>query len=121
MEELVAYLRARWTEEEQTIEALPEIEGVYGGLQIYASDEPWSEVLAVGADHARADIAAKRKILDEVFRYEERIDGEWGCCHSAEQIAAGECPERGPDNIPALRLLAVPYAGRDDFRAEWRL
>jgi hypothetical protein len=45
---------------------------------------------------------------------------EWGCCHTAEQIAAGKCPEIRPDEIPALRLLALPYAGKPGYQEEWR-
>jgi hypothetical protein len=67
-----------------------------------------------------AEVEVKRCILDEILRYEAKIDSEWGCCHSAEAIAAGQCPETKPSDIPAIRLLAQPYAGRDGWREEWR-
>lgn len=53
--------------------------------------------------------AAARELLDEIFNYEARIDGEWGCCHSAEQIRAGQCPETNVDKIPAVRAMARGY------------
>jgi hypothetical protein len=57
-------------------------------------------------ERARRDIAAKRHILDEIMGYEAKIDGEWGCCHGADAIEAGECPETRPDEIAGVRLLA---------------
>lgn len=67
-----------------------------------------------------AEVDAKRRILDEILAYESKIDGEWGCCHSAEGIAAGQCPDIRPDDIHAVRLLALPYADRPGYREEWR-
>lgn len=67
-----------------------------------------------------AECEAKRRLIAEILAYEARIDGEWGCCHSAEQIARNECPPTPVDEIPALRLLALPDAGHPDFRPEWR-
>jgi hypothetical protein len=67
------------------------------------------------------DVEAKRRLLEEVFQYEAKIDGEWSCCHSAGNIAAGLCPNTPVDEITALRILAQPFADRDDFREEWKL
>lgn len=67
-----------------------------------------------------AEIAAKRALIDHVARYEARRDSEWGCCHDAEQILAGECPEINTGEIKALRLLAAPYASHADFDESWR-
>lgn len=64
------------------------------------------------------DMAARRRLVDEVFQYEATIDGEWGCCHSAESIAAGEC--QSPDRIPALRLLALPFDQHPGYQESWR-
>lgn len=65
------------------------------------------------------EIDAKRRMVDEVLAYEAKIDGEWGCCHGADEIAAGQCPEIQPTSITALRLLALPYADRPSYREEW--
>ncbi|WP_413104527.1 DUF6221 family protein [Streptomyces sp. Inha503] len=67
-----------------------------------------------------AEIEAKRRLMAEVFSYEAKIDGEWGCGHSADDIAAGLCPETDPSEITALRLLALCYADHPDHRDEWR-
>lgn len=73
-------------------------------------------------DPARAlvDVEVKRRLIDMAFQHAVVIDGEWGCCHSGEQIAAGQCPEISPDDIDELRLLALPYATHADYRPEWR-
>jgi hypothetical protein len=66
------------------------------------------------------EVNAKRALLRAVFHYEAKIDGEWGCCHDASQIEAGECEEIPPDSIEAVRLLALPYVGKPGYREEWR-
>lgn len=53
--------------------------------------------------------AADRELLDLIFAYEAKTDGEWGCCHSAEEIRAGACPETTVASIPAVRALARGY------------
>lgn len=63
---------------------------------------PWAEWTAAGC-------AADRKLIDEILRYEAKIDGEWGCCHTAEQIRAGLCWETSVNAIPALQALAERY------------
>ncbi|WP_329336138.1 DUF6221 family protein [Streptomyces sp. NBC_01352] len=65
------------------------------------------------------EIDAKQRLLGKVFAYEAKIDGEWGCCHDADEIAAGQCPEIQPKDITALRLLALPYVDKPGYREEW--
>lgn len=67
------------------------------------------------------EIEAKRRMLDEVLKYEAKIDGEWGCCHDPDEIAAGQCAETQPQDVTALRLLALPFADRPGFQESWRL
>lgn len=69
---------------------------------------------------ALAEADAKRQLIKAILRYEAKIDGEWGCCHSADEITAGRCEETNPNDITALRLLALPYARHPDYRDEWR-
>jgi Family of unknown function (DUF6221) len=65
------------------------------------------------------EIESKRRLIKLIFLYEAKIDGEWGCCHAADQIEAGLCEEIQPDDVEALRLLALPYSDRPGYRAEW--
>jgi len=65
------------------------------------------------------EVAAKRAILERIFTYEAKIDGEWGCCHSAEDIRTGRCPDTKPDEIEGVRLLAGIWSDHESFRAEW--
>ena len=65
------------------------------------------------------EVAAKRAVIATVFAYEAKIDGEWACCHSADEIAAGSCPETRLDDITALRELAAIWVGHPDYRDEW--
>src|SRR5262245_9676503 len=71
-------------------------------------------------DQILADIAIKRRLLNEIFDYEHIIDGEWGCLHTAEQIRNGECYSSPLDENQALRLLASVYDDHPDYREEWR-
>ena len=79
-------------------------------LEVATEPAPDPEVLA--------DLDAKLALIDEAFRYQAVIDGEWGCCHSAEAISAGLCPEQQPSDSRILRLLAQPFAGHPDHKGE---
>jgi hypothetical protein len=57
-------------------------------------------------------------VVEEVLKYKATIDGEYGCCHSPAQIAAGECDTGDP--FEALQWLAYPLADRPGWRPEWR-
>ncbi|WP_150187552.1 DUF6221 family protein [Streptomyces venezuelae] len=65
-------------------------------------------------------IEAERRLLDEIFAYEAKIDGEWGCGCDAERIAAGLCPDVGEDGIRALRLKVEVFDDHPDFQESWR-
>lgn len=67
-----------------------------------------------------ADCKAKRAVMDCIFAYEYKIDGEWACCHSAGEIRAGECEATPVDEIEALRALALPYADHPDYQKKWK-
>lgn len=120
MDDLVRWLTARLDEDERIAreaEAAKE-----DGWWWRPDAESAAERHVAAHDPARVlrEIDAKRQLLPEVFAYEAKIDGEWGCCHDADEIAAGECPERQPKDITALRLLALPYTDRDGYRDSWR-
>jgi hypothetical protein len=61
----------------------------------------------------------KKAIIALAFEYEQKIDGEWGCGHNAEEIGAGECRDIKPDGIGILRQLAAVYSDHPDYREEW--
>lgn len=65
------------------------------------------------------EVAAKREVMAWIFHYEAKIDGEWGDCHSAEDIAAGRCPYTSVDGIEALRVLASVWSDHPDYLTEW--
>lgn len=77
-------------------------------------------VIRHGPVRILADAPARMRLVDTIFAYEAKIDGEWGCTHSPDAIEAGLCPETDPDGIEALRLLAVAFDGHPDYREEWR-
>lgn len=65
-----------------------------------------------------AECEAKRRIIAAAFVVAAKIDGEWGCCHTAEQIRdtpLSNC--YGPyvaDEF--LNPLTLPYADHPDYR-----
>ena len=67
------------------------------------------------------EVTAKRAIIAATLQYEQKIDGEWGCCHSAADIADGYCGDINPDEIVLLRHLAAVYSDHEGYRDEWRV
>jgi hypothetical protein len=144
-DDLVAFLLARLDEDEQTAAAASDgpwtpwrtggalhglgdlqhavtLPGQGPGAKASIVTASWLDAEHIARhDPARvlAEVAAKRAIVKLVFQYEAKIDGEWGCCHDAEEIEAGLCPEIDPSGIQALRLLGAPYAGHEGYRPEW--
>ena len=88
-------------------------------------------------DRMLAECEAKRRIMTEAFEVAATIDGEWGCCHDADDIRRGyrePTPGWGDEAEPLpegcagpevagkfLQALAAVYAGHEDYRAEWAL
>ena len=87
-------------------------------------------------DRMLAECEAKRRIVAEAFEVAATIDGEWGCCHDADDIRRGyreptpgwgdeaePLPEgcAGPEGAGKfLQALAAVYAGHEDYRQEWK-
>lgn len=83
-----------------------------------------------------AECEAKRRIVAEAFEVAATIDGEWGCCHDADDIRRGyrePTPGWGDEAEPLpegcagpevagkfLQALAAVYAGHEDYRQEWK-
>jgi len=137
--DLVAFLRARLAEDEQTARAAPAgpwtYERVFSDLSGAVMDgplisgehtdgyiDPESAAHIARHDPARvlAEVDAKRRIIDQ---------------HVAAVLPGGQVPDviycptcNGPDwdmypmpdGCTTLRLLALPYAGHEDYREEWR-
>ena len=87
-------------------------------------------------DRMLAECEAKRRIVAEAFEVAATIDGEWGCCHDAEDIRRGyrePTPGWGDEAEPLpegcagpevagkfLQALAAVYADHPDYRQEWK-
>lgn len=125
--ELVAFLRARLDDDERAARAErcrcghggyvhePACGVRFCSCAEYVADDPFEYT-----DHRiLADVAAKQAVLDAVFHYEAKIDGEWGDCCSAETIADGRCEYTPVDEIPALLALVQPYDGHAEFNPAW--
>jgi len=64
-----------------------------------------------------AEVDAKRRIIDLHPPYADDIDGTLTC---PTCIVNWEAPEFERWPCPTLRLLALPWAGHDDWQEEWR-
>lgn len=106
-----------WVAEEPAIgivlvDGEPLIEGHITGLTAHIARHDPARVLR--------EVEAKRAVIATAFLYEATIDGEWGCVHNADEIAAGRCPDIRPDKVYILRLLAAIYSDHPDYRDEWK-
>lgn len=144
VDELVTWLRAQLDEDERVARAAGEAEA---GGPVWREGSTWfrdmldpvpsqrrahpnyipmiteEDVRHIARhDPARVlrEVEAKRRLIGKIGDYEAKIDGEWGCCHSAADILAGRCPETKVHEITALTLLALPYADRPGYQEEWR-
>jgi len=68
-----------------------------------------------------AEVKAKRALIKIAFDHASKIDGEWGCCHSAESIKAGLCEDERPEDQAILRTLAELYDQHPDYDEAWRI
>lgn len=125
---LVEFLRARLDEDERLARAVEDAVGTHrkggtyddGSGPAYDDAFPsysWSHAdddrelrFMAGPGHPsriRADVAAKRALIEEIEGLESQIDNEWG---SGRGFSDGET---------ALRFLAAPYASHPDFDPVW--
>jgi hypothetical protein len=127
--DIIAFLTARYNEEEQTARQaalMPPVKSWRSsGNCVYDAGMPddvaalnvaqseWDEVAAHVALHdpARvlAEVDAKRRLL-VLHPYAGLLSAPESCESCA--VTPGPCP--------TLRLLALPHAGHPDFRDEWR-
>lgn len=107
MDDLVAFLRARLTEDEQAAhEALARTttsRRMIGGEMVTVSTAPpaW-RTSAWPADRVLRDVEAKRRIIDLC---DTEIQGDTDGAVTASST---------------LYLLALPYADHSDYQEEWR-
>lgn len=132
MTTLLEFIEARLTEDERVTRRIESAWRCLSGTgEIVASDGTNAEVCAeahwegVGEHMARHDparvlheVAAKRRLVQQILEYESQDDAERGCSHTAEQIAAGECPVK-PEQVLALRLVASVWSDHEAYRPEW--
>ncbi|MEV8639381.1 DUF6221 family protein [Streptosporangium sp. NPDC051023] len=104
---IVAFLRARYVEEEKTIRSLDEIDGnEVVGIEVFTEkDYPCQQVLAIGQKRALAELKVKRKLLDDLVPNVEYMDG----------VIEGEwsTPSNVADQL--LKLLALPYFDHPEY------
>jgi hypothetical protein len=120
---LVEFLRDRLDEDEQTARAAPP-----GNWSVWLSTDYPSEFNEqVMADHicrfdrtrVLAEVDAKRRIIDLHGPTADGAQCDWcaSLCHSRSGLMC-EQPD-APFPCPTLWLLALPFAGHDDWREEW--
>ena len=125
MADLIAFLNARLDEDEALAnQAVPWPWGSDPATAWIGIPGPdplhvWAHMTAHNPCRVLREVAAKRRIIAATLAYEAKIDGEWACCHSAADIAAGRCPEISPDSIGILRDIAAVYSDHPDYRQEW--
>jgi hypothetical protein len=125
-EDLVTWLRAQIDEDEQTevhasdCSSIPEYDpDTYDGLGPQECDCGWpARVLA--------EVEAKRRILDlhaRSWKRQPRFDATGVRLLDDCDVECEVCGWASADPTSAcetVRLLALPYAGREGWREEWR-
>jgi hypothetical protein len=113
--DLVAFLRARLDEDQRTAEGLNMATRMLGAEpDFYGAGGPAAAAYWRHFDPARvlAEVDAKRRILEQHHRSGQT------CPRCSLGTEDGQVVfERDP--CGTLRLLALPYAGHPDYRAEW--
>lgn len=65
-------------------------------------------------------VGAMRELITYALENAAMIDGEWGDCHEAAEIASGLCADHGVKAAGrGLGLLAAIWRDHPDFRQEW--
>ncbi|MGV8973697.1 MAG: DUF6221 family protein [Rhodoglobus sp.] len=117
------FLLARFTEDEVEVAAWP-TDGHWGlhpdgGMWM----DPTGRPIYAPRSRVMAECEAKRQVIAAAFVVAQKIDGEWGCCHTADQIRdelLSAC--YGPGVAEEfLKPLALPYADHPDYLPEWKV
>ncbi|MEU2075405.1 DUF6221 family protein [Streptomyces sp. NPDC013489] len=128
MEELIAFLRARLNEDEQTARHATDgpwvdepghpIRGGYELRFVIAQQaQRWNSQHIARHDPARvlAEVDAKRRIIDECAYWLDKINESATAEHPYPNL-----PERGEVVLPVITLLGLPYADHPDYQDAWR-
>lgn len=108
MKDLIAFLRAQWDAEELTARRIAATR--HGALIVAPGDGEQPSVFEVRGDALLADLAMKRRLLDEILPEVESMDG----------AIEGEWGHHGSVADQMLEVLALPYANHEDYRKEWK-
>lgn len=84
------------------------------GYEFYLDGDVSDFVEANDPHRVLAECEAKRRVIEEIWTYEDRIEGEWGSCRSVSELQAD------PIQPDALKALALPDSDHPDYRDEWR-
>ena len=60
-------------------------------------------------------------LVAEILAYESGVDGEFACCHTAEEIGSGQCRGTKPSEIRGLQLLALRHADAPGYQPKWKV
>lgn len=114
MDDLIAFLRAQWDAEELTARRITATR--HGALIVAPGDGEQPSVFEVRADALLADIAMKRRLLDDAVKAIGDADGIglWS-------VTEGEFIGAAQAYKTVLKQLAEPYASEDGYQEEWRL
>lgn len=110
MDDLIAFLRAQWDDEES--DAHWSLENAPSAHQTDPNSMNFSP------ERVLRDVAAKRRILDEYTSA-----AEWADTLRLQEKPSGESEahaRHAGSILIVLRLLALPYADEDGYREEWR-
>lgn len=117
MDDLVAFLRARFDDDERLIgeyEAYMSQRAAAAGSYVLVEPPGWCAGEPFDIDRVLREVEAKRRILDEIVPamdgMDDRINGEWGI---------GPIADEDYESVELLRLLALPYSDHPDYRTEW--
>jgi hypothetical protein len=70
--------------------------------------------------HVLREVEAMREIVTVALKHAATVDGEWGDCHDAAEIAAGKCPDHGARAARrGLAPLVSIWSDHPDYREEW--
>ncbi len=118
MSDLVEFLVARYAEEENAAHEILDRRGAAFIVTMFAKN---SEIPDKFARRVLAEVAAKRRIIDE-HPITTGWDGD-GCDRPICLTCSTTDQSGGLDGDPypcrTLRLLASPYADHENYRAEW--
>lgn len=122
-ETLTAFAEARLAEDKDRAEGLlfacklPDKAPDFGSCGGPAAEAYWEHF---GPRRMLREVEAKRAVLAAAFEYEAKLDGEWGCAHNAEEIAAGQCRLTRPEQMSIVRAVLATWDTHPDYRQAWK-